>query len=60
MTEELRTCPKCGGTDCGLIALHEVCGLNWYQVACRTCGTSSMWKTSVDETVDDWNRREPS
>ena len=57
MDEELKLCPKCGGTDCGLIALHEVKGYDWYQIACRTCGTNSEWKQSVDDAVADWNRR---
>ena len=60
MSKELRACPKCGGTDCGLVRLHEVGGLVWHRIDCRTCGTHLMWKISVDEAVDDWNRRAQS
>ena len=58
MNDELRECRKCGGTDCGLIALHEVNGPDWYQIACRTCGANTKWKCTVDEAVSDWNAGE--
>ena len=55
MSEELKPCSKCGGSDFWLMRIQEVQGLEWYQVSCDDCGQVAAWSTSIDEAVCSWN-----
>ena len=55
MNDELNHCPKCGGSDIGVIRIREVSKVVWYQLFCKKCGTCSYWENSVDGAVSKWN-----
>lgn len=52
MSEELKTCPFCGGK-----AYFEG-GITVYWIKCRICGVETLGYDDEADAVDAWNRRD--
>jgi Lar family restriction alleviation protein len=54
MTEELKPCPFCGGSN---VSTYEVKGS--YSTLCVGCGGEGPEEDSEAEAIAAWNRRSP-
>ena len=52
MTEELKECPFCGGSD---VQMFDQQGIAW--VACSVCSTDGPTASTAEDAATVWNHR---
>ena len=57
MTEELKTCPFCGGTP--KVITQNIHSINVFCVYCKKCGVRNRFTPIKPEAVARWNSRYP-
>lgn len=55
--ENLKPCPFCGKRDTRVATFPM---LDWddYAIRCNSCGAQTRQVSTIEQAVEDWNRRE--